>query len=125
MSKKNVLVIDDDAEIAMIIEEILESNDYRVIVACDGLRGIEKTHQENIDLILMDIRLPFFSGFWFCDAFKHKPETKNIPIVMVSSLSSPEDVKKAYQVGASGYLKKPFQSDELLEAVRSAIQNGK
>ena len=119
--RKNILVVDDDAELTMIIEEILRSNHYDVVVANDGLKAIEKSHIKKVDLILMDIRLPIFSGFWFCDAFKHKPETRHIPIIVVSSLSSPEDVKKAYQVGAAAFLKKPFQSSELLEAVQKAI----
>ena len=105
----------------MIMEEILKSNNYEVIVAHDGLQAIETSQRSKPDLILMDIRLPIFSGFWFCDAFKHRPETRHIPVLFVSSLSSPEDVKKAYQVGAAGYLRKPFQSAELLEAVQKAI----
>ena len=118
------MVVDDDAEVAMIIEEILKTHNYRVVVASDGLHAIERSNQEKLDLILMDVLLPFFSGFWFCDAFKHRPETSHIPIVVVSSLSSPEDIKKAYQVGASGYLKKPFNSDQLLEVVSKTISIG-
>lgn len=119
--KKCILVVDDDVEITMIIEEILKANHYDVVIAHDGLKAIERSHEVRADLILMDLKLPIFSGFWFCDAFKHRPETKHIPIVVVSSLNSPEDVKKAYQVGATGFLKKPFQSAELLEAVEKAI----
>ena len=122
--KKNIMVVDDDAEVAMIIEEILKTHNYRVVIAGDGLRAIERSHQEKLDLILMDVLLPYFSGFWFCNAFKHRPETSHIPIVVVSSLSSPEDIQKAYQVGASGYLKKPFDSDQLLEVVSKTMQLG-
>lgn len=122
MAPKNILVVDDDTEITMIIEEILKQNHYNVTVAHDGLSAIERSNKEKIDLILMDVRLPIFSGFWFCDAFKRKPETQNIPIVVVSSLSEPEDVQKAYRVGACAYLKKPFLTDELLHVVHEALK---
>lgn len=122
MKPKNILVVDDDSEITMIIEEILKQKDYKVTVAHDGLNAIEESKKEQVDLILMDVRLPIFSGFWFCDAFKRKPETKNVPIVIVSSLSGPEDVQKAFRVGACAYLKKPFLSDELLTVVQKALK---
>ena len=118
--RKSILVVDDDLEITHIIQDILKS-DYEVIIANDGLKAMECSKSSKIDLILMDLHLPIFSGFWFCDAFKRKPETRDIPIIVVSGLTSPEDVKKAYQVGADGFLKKPFRSHELLEAVQKAI----
>jgi CheY-like chemotaxis protein len=119
---KKVLIIDDDVEMAEMMRETLARHEYEVVLAHDGLRAIEKSHQEKIDLILLDIRMPFFSGFWFCDAFKQKPETKDIPIVIVSALSSPEDIEKAHRLGAAAYLTKPFRSAELLEVVRQVTQ---
>lgn len=118
---KSILVIDDDPEVTMIIQEILKTKSYDVVIAHDGLRAMEKTNEKKIDLILMDLRLPIFSGFWFCDAFRRKPETKNIPIIVISALTSPEDMQKAYKVGASSFLKKPFRSDELLEVVSKTL----
>ena len=118
---KNILVVDDDVEVTMIIEEILKQKNYRVLVAHDGLKAMERSNGERIDLILLDIRMPMLSGFWFCDAFKHKPQTKHIPIVMVSSLSDADEMRKAYKLGASDFLKKPFQSQELLEVVEKNL----
>ena len=119
--KKKILVVDDDVEFTMMIEGILKDHDYEVVLAHNGLLAVEKSNQEAIDLILLDIRMPFFSGFWFCDAFKHRPKTKNIPVVIISALTADEDVQKAYQMGACGYIKKPFQIPELLQAVEKAI----
>ncbi|HNV86257.1 MAG TPA: response regulator [Candidatus Omnitrophota bacterium] len=118
---KKILIIDDDIEMAEIMGEMLKKKDYEVILAHDGLRAIEKSNQEKIDLILLDIRMPFFSGFWFCDAFKQRPQTKDIPVAVVSALTEREDIEKAYSVGASAYLKKPFQAKELLEIVNRLI----
>lgn len=119
--KRTILVVDDDPEMTHLIEEILAQSGYTVISTHDGLSAIERTKKERIDLILMDIRMPFFSGFWFCDAFKNRPQTKSIPIIFVSSLSSDDDVKKAFQMGGAGYLKKPFRAQELLAAVEKVF----
>ena len=105
----------------LLMESILKKQGYEIVTAYDGLSAIEKSNENPIDLILMDIRMPMLSGFWFCDAFKQRPKTKNVPVVIVSSLSGEADVQKAYQMGASGYLKKPFQSEELLETVRKTL----
>ena len=115
---KKVLVVDDDIEMTMIIKEVLTEHDYEVEIAHNGLEAIKKSKEESPDLILIDIRMPFFSGLWFCEAFKQRPQTKDIPIVVVSALSSEEDVQKAYQRGARAYLKKPFRAEELLRIVQ-------
>ena len=119
--KKKILVVDDDIEMSQLIEEVLTQNDYEVLLAHDGLLAIEKSNREKVDLILLDIRMPFFSGYWFCDAFKQRPQTKDVPVVVVSALTSDEDVQKAFRMGAVGYVKKPFKSEELLVAVEKAI----
>lgn len=119
--KQRILIIDDDVEMAGLMGKLLEQENYDVDVAHDGLRAIEKSNQEDFDLILLDIRMPFFSGFWFCDAFKQRPQTKNVPVVMVSALCADENVEKAMIVGAADYLKKPFHADELIRVVQKYL----
>lgn len=114
---KRVLIIDDDSEFADILSDILEANDYTVFVASDGVQAIEKTKEEPVDLILMDIQMPVLSGFWFCDVFKKKAETKDIPIIMISGLSDKDNAKKARELGACAFLKKPFQAEELFSMI--------
>lgn len=120
---KKILIIDDDVEMANMMGEILSTRNYEIVLAHDGIRAIEKSNKEKVDLILLDIRMPFFSGFWFCDAFKQKPETKDIPVVIVSALSNPEDIEKAYRLGAAGYLTKPFKAAELIGVVEKIAAN--
>lgn len=118
---KTVLIIDDDVELSEILSDILEEKQYHVLVANDGLQAIKKTKGEKIDLILLDIQMPYMSGFWFCDLFKKKMDTKKIPIVMISGLSKEENAKKAYQLGACAFLKKPFEFEELFEVLEKHI----
>lgn len=117
MNTKKVLIIDDDVDMANMIGEVLSNHQFDILMAHDGIRAIEKCSHQKVDLILLDIRMPFFSGFWFCDAFKQNPETKDVPVVIISALSNPEDIEKAYRLGASAYLTKPFQVQELLSVV--------
>jgi CheY-like chemotaxis protein len=116
--EKTILVVDDDAAVCELIQEILSPYSYHVLSAQNGLEAVEKTHHHHVDLILLDIRLPYFSGFWFCDAFKHKKNTSNIPIVMISATLDEEKKQKALQMGACAVLQKPFGLNTLLEAVR-------
>lgn len=119
MSKK-VLVVDDDKDMTELVKELLTEHDYEVLTAANGLEAIERSKDKRLDVILMDIRMPYFSGFWFCDVFKKKPETKDVPIVFVSALSDEEDMKKARSLGARAYLKKPFRQEQLLKIVEEA-----
>ena len=121
MKGKRILVVDDDKETVEMIEKVLSSEDYEVLTAANGANAVEKTNQHHIDLILLDNRMPFFSGVWYCNALRRKPNTKNIPIVLVSGALDEETLHKAREAGASDFLKKPFQVEELLKIVAKNI----
>lgn len=121
--ERNILVIDDDVEMAMVVGDILKMHNYEVTVAHNGLQGIERSNEQRIDLILLDIRMPFFSGFWFCAAFKKRDHTRYVPIVMISSLSNEESRRKALELGAAAFLSKPFRAQELVDTVGRVISS--
>lgn len=116
---RSVLVIDDDPEMRMVIEEMLTKRHYKVITAYNGLDAIKKSNKEKVDAILLDICMPVFSGYWFCDVFRKRPKTRHVPVIVMSVLSEDSDIKRAYQVGACAYLRKPFGADELVRAIES------
>lgn len=120
MSPKTILVVDDDTATRELIHEILDPR-YRVILAQDGLEAFEQVHKSRIDLILMDVRMPVFSGYWFCNAFKRKKNTKNIPIVIVSGLLDEDETERARRAGACAAVKKPFSPEQLLETVEKNL----
>jgi len=115
---KTVLVVEDDRKQAAQIKKVLKKNHYDVLVAHDGLDAVEQTNRHQINLILMDVRLPFFSGFWFCNVFKQKKNTKNIPVVIVSEHLNKNNTQKARLVGASDTVKRPFTNRRLLSVVQ-------
>ncbi len=121
MNSKTILVVDDDVEMASLMEQILRKRGFDVVLAHDGLQAIEKSKNSGVDLILLDVRMPFFSGFWFCDAFKQRKATKNVPVVMVSGILDEENIKKAHALGASACLRKPFKPAELIDLVEQNI----
>ena len=118
--RKKILIVDDDVEMAVLMRDILEPV-FEVMMAHDGIQAIQRTKEGVIDLILLDVRMPFFSGFWFCDAFKQKSDTKNIPIIFVSGLSGEDNVEKAKNLGVCAYLQKPFLPEQLVEVVNTAF----
>ncbi len=121
MNSRKILVVDDDVEMAQIMKETLEHQSFEVIMAHDGIQAVEKSRQNKVDLIVLDVRMPFFSGFWFCDAFKQREETRNIPIIMISGVMDEENIQKAHDLGASACLRKPFKPSELLQAVEKNL----
>ena len=116
-TEKTVLVVEDDPQVATLVEDILTENHYNVLVVSDGLGAIEQTNHHHVDIVLMDIRLPIFSGFWFCQALRQKKNTRNIPVVMMSGAMDEEKSAKARQAGAVATVQKPFTSQELLAVV--------
>ena len=117
---KKILIVEDDANAALLMEELLSPN-FEVVKAPDGLTAIEKANQTPFDLILMDLRLPMFSGLWFCRAFKKKPNTRHIPIVVVSAALDEEAEEQARELGVAATLKKPFQNREFLDTVNRHV----
>ena len=118
---KRILIVEDDSELAAFLRDFLVKKNYEVSLAGNGLEAIEESHRHHIDLILMDLCMPFFSGLWFCKAFKDKCETRNIPIVFVSGAAGEESVRKARDLGAVDFLKKPFDFNQLLAVVEKHI----
>ncbi len=118
---KKILVVDDDEETRLLMEKMLAGPDYEVLTAEDGPHAMEKTNQQHLDLILLDNRMPLFSGIWYCNALKRKPSTKNIPVVLMSAGLDEETILKAKEMGAVDYLHKPFRGEDLLKVVRKNI----
>lgn len=116
--ERTILVVDDDPALCELIQEMLKPHSYHVLTAHDGLEAIEQTNRHHVDLILMDIRLPLFSGIWFCDAFRRKKNTSNIPIVMISAVMDEVNEERSMKAGASATLRKPFGCQEILQVVQ-------
>ena len=118
---KTILVIEDNEEIRENTSEILELAGYTVINASNGKEGLLAATEGSPDIILCDIMMPGLDGYEVFDLLKNKVETSHIPIVYVSASAEKSDVKRAMDMGACGYVRKPFEVEELMEAINKCL----
>jgi two-component system chemotaxis response regulator CheY len=114
----NVLIVDDSAAIRKILERVLRHTDLQlgdVIEAGDGKEALAKLQGANIGLILSDINMPNMDGLELLQHVKANAEWKTVPIIMVTTEGSQDKVMQAIQLGASGYIRKPFTADQIKE----------
>jgi len=119
---KKILIVDDLPENVFMLQDRLEREGYEIITAYDGQSGIEKTKAEMPDLILLDVMMPGITGIEVCKTLVNDPETKNIPIILVTAKVGAEDTREGLEAGAFDYIKKPFNRVELLARVNSALK---
>jgi CheY-like chemotaxis protein len=118
---KKILIIDDEPDILKILQSMLKNDKYEVITAENGEEGYEKVVKEKPDLVLLDIMMPRMNGYEVCEKIKGNPETKKIPVVMLTVKAMGEDVEKALQKKADWYISKPFDDKYLLKKIRGFI----
>ncbi len=116
LSVKKILIADDEKSVRLLVRKLL-SKDYIVLSAKDGEVAVEMSRSQKPDLILMDILMPKMDGYTACHTIKRDPVTKVIPIVMLTGLGYELNVKLSKEMGADGYITKPFTSQDLLDAI--------
>ncbi len=120
---KSVLVIDDNTMVRENVAEILELNNYKVHTAENGKIGFELALKENPDLIICDILMPVMDGFELFDLLKNHVVTAHIPIIFLSTKSEKVDFTTAMEMGANGYIMKPFNAIDLLDAIQTRLND--
>jgi two-component system response regulator VicR len=116
---KKILVVDDEKPIADILKFNLEKEGYSVELAYDGQEAIDKTHNTNPDLILLDIMLPKIDGFAVCKKIR---QTNQLPIIMLTAKEEEVDKVLGLELGADDYITKPFGVRELLARVKANLR---
>ena len=119
MSDINILVVDDEKEIADLIEIYLVSDGYKVFKAENAAKGLEILAREEVHLVLLDIMMPGMNGLEMCKKIR---ETNNIPIIMLSAKSTDLDKILGLGTGADDYVVKPFNPLELTARVKSQLR---
>jgi len=116
-----ILVVDDSPTVREMIKGVLEAENHKVIMAEDGLSGLQIAKKEMPDLIILDLMLPGLDGYRVCRMLKFDKNYKDIPIIMFTSKSSPEDKKLAQDVGANDFMTKDFDPAKLKEVIASNL----
>lgn len=116
-----ILVADDVKLERLHVTEILKRNGHTVIEAINGIEATEKAKQFKPDIIIMDIVMPDRDGFTATKRIMMDPETRHIPVIVVSSKSRESDIERARMVGAKGYLVKPVKDFELMAEIKKYL----
>ncbi|MGA2533086.1 MAG: response regulator [Candidatus Aminicenantales bacterium] len=119
---KKILVVDDESDTVELLQARLEKNGYGVIVAYDGQEALDKTYQENPDLIILDIMLPKVDGYNVCKTLRSDEKYKAIPIVMLTARTLTQDIKMGMDLGAVSYVQKPFKPEVLLGIIQGLLK---
>ena len=122
LDPKSILVIEDDETMRLAMKRILEAEGYFVRVAADATELSTALDDHAVDLILLDVGLPWINGFELAQLLKEHRELKKIPLVFVSGKSSEEDMKKAFEIGADDYIKKPFDIEKFKRTVATLLK---
>lgn len=116
-----ILVVDDDEHILRSLSQYLELEDFNVVSASSGPEALTLFQQEKPDLLVLDVMMPGMDGFQVLETLRGNPETAGVPVLMLTARDQHNDILKGYQMGATSYLVKPFNLDELVEAIREVF----
>ncbi len=119
---KKILVIEDEPAMRANLEQILQLEEFRPVLAGDGLAGIEAARRELPDLILCDVLMPNMDGYAVLDALRKDDSTSRIPFVFLTAKGERTDVRTGMNLGADDYLIKPVKLDDLLATIEARLE---
>lgn len=120
---QKILIVEDEVTLNKSLGEFLGAEGYEVLSAFDGESGAEMARSKMPDLILLDIILPKKDGYEVLDELKKDGKTKEIPIILLTNLESPEDIQKAFDKGATTYLvKSAYKMEDVVERIRETLK---
>ncbi|MEM9229379.1 MAG: response regulator transcription factor [Pseudomonadota bacterium] len=117
----SILIIEDDARLARMVQEYLDDNGFKATVADTGAKGLSQIKTRNFDALILDLMLPDIDGF---EVFRSIPETHALPVIMLTAKGDPLDRIIGLELGADDYLPKPFEPRELLARLKSIMRRG-
>jgi DNA-binding response OmpR family regulator len=118
---KKILIVDDDKQIVLLLASRLKANNYEIAVAYDALQAVAQAFSEKPDLILLDMKMPAGSGISVMDDLKNSTNTALIPVIIITAYPSIEIQQKVKEMGAVGFISKPFKAEDLLPRIRKVL----
>lgn len=122
LSMYTILIVDDIPVNVILLQTMLSKFGIRTVTAKNGEEALNRISETKPDLMLLDIKMPVMDGFETLQAIKSNPETSDIKVVMVTAFTAQDEVRKAMDSGACGYLTKPIMMDDLLRCVTNQLK---
>lgn len=118
MSK--ILLVEDEADLALIVADTLRGQGYEVLTAGNGIDGLDKFKTCGADIVVADVMMPEMDGFTMARAIRKTSPT--VPLLFLTAKSTIDDVEKGFEIGANDYLKKPFELRELIVRIKALLR---
>lgn len=118
---RTILVVDDDEIMRNALKRILESSGYKVILAADGLELSKILEINRLDMVLLDVNLPWVDGYELCRLLKAHHSLAKVPLVFVSARKEEEDVQRGFDAGCNDYITKPFDVDKMTATIAKIL----
>jgi two-component system chemotaxis response regulator CheY len=119
---KTIMTVDDSASLRQMVKFVLREAGYDVVEAVDGLDGLSKLTGRELDLILTDINMPNMDGLELTRRVRAMPQGRFVPILLLTTESHPEKKQEGKAAGATGWIVKPFNPDQLLAVVKKVMR---
>jgi len=124
MSKRTVVVIEDEPDAAELFAEMMRVSGFQTVTSYSSAPAIDLIASHKPDVVIMDVMMPDISGLDLLKSMRGKPELAGIPVILVSALAFPADIKTGLDAGASAYLTKPVDFIDLARTVEKVISAG-
>jgi CheY-like chemotaxis protein len=118
---KKILIVDDEEDIVNLVRMILEDAGYSVASVTDGRDALKRVATDHFDLILLDIMMPFLSGWEVLEAMRSQEETRTIPIALLTARASPREDNQPHPTDYCDYITKPFEPEDLLRRIHQIL----
>jgi Response regulators consisting of a CheY-like receiver domain and a winged-helix DNA-binding domain len=116
-----ILLVDDTKTVLLLEGMLVQSAGFETVTAADGMEAIASVKRSPPDLIVMDIAMPVMDGIEACRILKANPQTKQIPIVMLTTMGDKKSIEKARAAGCDDYITKPVQKQELIKKIKALL----
>jgi len=120
--KKKILIVEDDADVARLLSARLKSAGYEALIASDAIQGVQFAHRQKPDLIILDLMLPAGDGLSVLENLRLSAYSSHIPIIVLTGIKDEDYKNKAMEKGVNAYFQKPYDADELLNAIKDILK---
>ena len=125
MKPKHILLVEDSTTQALKLQHVLEEQGFSVTLAKDGAEGFQQVRQTPPDIVITDIMMPLMDGYELCSRIKNDDKLRHIPVILLTTLSYPEDILRGLKCGADNFITKPYEASDLISRVEYILANQK